>query len=140
MIGSDHTAATLSFCVARLLGAKHEFTEKGPNKTQLWRRGIIRQDEVVLQVEDLIATGDTVRAVRLGLRQGNRCPINFFPAVLTLAHRSEEQLIDRIYPILSLRHYDMQMWPRNKCPLHTKGSVAIHEPQFNWGKLTGNYS
>lgn len=140
VIGSDHTAATLSFCVALLLGAKHEFTEKGPNKTQLWRRGIIRQDEVVLQVEDLIATSDTVRAVRLGLRQGNRCPINFFPAVLTLAHRSKNQLIDNIYPILSLRHYDMKTWPRDQCPLHDQGSVAIHEPQFHWGRLTGNYS
>lgn len=140
VIGSDHTAATLSFCIALLLGAKHEFTEKGPNKTQIWRRGLIRQDEVVLQVEDLIATGDTVRAVRLGLRQGNRCPINFFPAVLTLTHRSENQLIDIIYPILSLRHYEMNTWPRDKCPLHDQGSVAIHEPQFHWERLTGDCS
>ncbi|MFA4845528.1 MAG: hypothetical protein WC654_03150 [Patescibacteria group bacterium] len=36
VIGSDHAGATLSFAVASLLNAQHDFTEKGPDKTQVY--------------------------------------------------------------------------------------------------------
>ncbi|MDD5726567.1 MAG: hypothetical protein PHC53_04165 [Patescibacteria group bacterium] len=137
VIGSDHTSATFSYEVAKLLGASHAFTERGPDKSQIWRRGVIGQNEIVLQAEALISTGKTAKAVRQALRAGNPHPINFFPAVLALASRSNNHLIDGIYPILGLRHYEMQTWERAQCPLHQQGSVSIHEPQHRWHMLTG---
>jgi hypothetical protein len=137
VIGSDHTSATFSYEVAKLLGARHEFTERGPDGTQLWRRDIIGPHEIVLQAEALIATGSTVKAVRHALRTGNPHPINFFPAVLALANRSNLHVIDEIYPIISLRHYEMKTWERTACPLHQKGSISIHEPKHRWHMLTG---
>lgn len=139
VIGSDHTSATLSYEVARLLKAKHDFTERGPDKTQLWRRGVIGPDEVVLQVESLIASGATAKAVRHGLRTGNKHPINFFPAVLALAHRANFWKIDHIYPIYPLRHYEIRTWDRAQCPLHQQGSISIYEPQHHWSQLTASY-
>jgi len=137
VIGSDHTSATLSYEVAKLLGANHEFTERGPDKTQIWRRGVIGPQEVVLQAEALISTGQTVRAVRQALRTGNQYSINFFPAVLALANRSKIHMIDEIYRIICLRHYEMQTWERAQCPLHQKGSDSIYEPHYGWHMLTG---
>ncbi len=138
VVGSDHTSATFSYEVAKHLGAKHQFTERGPDGSQLWRLDTIGPQEIVLQVEALISTARTVKAVRHGLRIGNAHPINFFPAILTLASRSKEHMIDDIYPIISVRHYEMDSWTRDDCPLHKEGSVSIHKPEHHWHMLTGN--
>jgi orotate phosphoribosyltransferase len=137
VFGSDHTSAVFAYEVAKLLGAKFDFTERGPNKTQLWRRGVIEPHEIVLQAEALIATGRTAKATRLALRQGNHHSINFFPAVLAVVNRSNADLIDHIYPIVSMRRYNMKTWARSQCPLHEKGSHTIREPQYSWPVLTG---
>ena len=66
VIGSDHAGAALSHEVARFLEAQHDFTEKGPDKTQVWKRFTIDPDEPILQVEELITTTGTLQAVRDG--------------------------------------------------------------------------
>src|SRR3989338_4293866 len=64
VIGSDHASAVFSYEVARRLGLKYDFTEKGPYNTQVWKRFEIDSDEVVLQVEELVTTTATLGRVR----------------------------------------------------------------------------
>ncbi len=145
VVGSDHAGATISFEVARHLKAKHDFTEKleikDPEtgevveKKQLWERHTIEPDEVVLQVEELITTLGTLRAVREGIREGNPNPVTFVPVVLTLVHRSDVYEFEGA-PILYLRHYDIKSWEPEECPLCAAGSKRIR-PKQNWAELTG---
>lgn len=135
VVGSDHAAADISHSVAIMLGARHDFAEKGPDKTQVWKRFAIGPDEVVLQVEDLITTSGTFMAVRQGVRLGNEQPIQFAPYVLAVVHRSEVLDIEGS-PILYLAHYDIEVWDPGKCPLCAKGSKALR-PKQNWHELTG---
>jgi orotate phosphoribosyltransferase len=135
VVGSDHAAATLSYAVAVQLGVKHDFTEKGPDKTQVWKRFVVAPDEVVLQVEDLITTTGTLREVREGIRGGNPCPVNFAPACLALVHRSETYSFEGA-PVLYLVHYDIAVWESSDCPLCAAGSRRIR-PKQNWAELTG---
>lgn len=135
VVGSDHAGATISYEVARQLGVLHDFTEKGPDKTQIWKRFTIDPDQVTLQIEELVTTTGTLQAVRDGLRQGNAGPIKFFPAVLTLVHRSNTYKFDGA-PIRYLRHYDIQTWSPEECPLCAQGSKRLR-PKQNWAELTG---
>lgn len=135
VVGSDHAAAAISHSVAILIGARHDFTEKGPEKTQLWKRFTVKQNEVVLQVEDLITTSGTFLAVRQGIRQGNEYPVLFAPFVLAVVHRSEVNEIEGS-PILYLAHYDIATWDPSDCPLCAQGSKALR-PKQHWRELTG---
>ncbi len=91
VVGSDHAGATFSHSVAREFRAQHDFTEKGPDKTQLWKRFVIEPGEVVLQVEELMTTSGTLAAVRQGIRQGNPhlFAVTFAPVAAVLVHRSD---------------------------------------------------
>lgn len=134
VIGSDHAGATLSYRVAEWMNAQHDFTEKGPDKTQIWKRFTIEPDEVVLQVEELITTTGTLEAVRKGVRDGNPYKVQFAPAVMTLIHRSDIYEFEG-NPILYLAHYDIKVWDPKDCPLCAAGSERI-KPKQNWAKLT----
>jgi len=135
VIGSSYAAITLSFAVAELLNAEHGFTEKGHNKTQVWKRLEIFPGQKVLQVEELITKTTTLEAVRCGIREGNPNPVQFIPFVITLIHRSEIYEIEGS-PILHLIHYDIENWTTNECPLCKKGSKKILEPKKHWKELT----
>ena len=134
VIGSDHAGAALSHSVALQLKAMHDFTEKGPDQTQVWKRFEIQPDESVLQVEELITTTGTLQAVREGISRGNHHPVKFFPAILTLVHRSDITEFEGS-PILYVRHYDIQTWDPKDCPLCAQGSKRI-KPKQNWAELT----
>lgn len=135
VVGSDHAGATLSFAVAQIMGAQHDFTEKGPDKTQIWKRFVINPDEPILQVEELVTTTGTLQAVRDGLRRGHSHQLKFFPAVLTLVHRSQAHEFEGS-PIIYLRHYDIETWEPADCPLCSQGSKRLR-PKQNWAELTG---
>lgn len=135
VIGSDHASATLSFAVAAQLGAQHDFTEKGDNKTQDWKRFVIEPHEVVLQVEELITTTATLQAVRNGVRKGTPYQVNFVPLSLALVHRSDTYEFDGA-PISFGVHFDIQTWDPSVCPLCAAGSERVR-PKQNWNKLTG---
>lgn len=135
VVGSDHAGATFSYAVAAKLGAQHDFTEKGPGKTQIWKRFVIGPDEVVLQVEELMTTTHTLQAVREGIRAGNPGPVRFFPLSLGLVHRSLVYEFEG-GPILFFRHYDIRKWKPEDCPLCKAGSKRIR-PKQNWAELTG---
>ncbi len=134
-IGSDHASATLSFAVSSQLGIQHDFTEKGPEGTQLWRRFPILEGERAFQIEELVTTLKTFRAVRAGVRQGNPRPVQFTPFVFTLVHRSNEYFLEDS-PVHYVVHYDIQTWDGpDACPLCTAGSKRLR-PKENWAELT----
>jgi len=135
-IGSDHAGAALSHEVGRLIGCRHDFTEKGPDKTQLWKRFTIEPDEVVLQVEELVTTTGTLKAVREGIRTGNAHPVQFASVVATLVHRSQEYELEGA-PIVHLVHLDIEVWDPDKCPLCAAGSKRLR-PKQNWTELTAH--
>lgn len=136
VVGSDHAAATLSFAVASHYGAQHDFTEKGPDKTQLWKRFEIGRDEVVLQVEELVTTTGTLQAVRDGLRRAHpEHEVQFAPVVACLVHRSPTYEFEGS-PIVSLIHFDIQTWAPEECPLCAAGSPRVR-PKHNWAELAG---
>lgn len=135
VVGSDHAGATLSYAVASFLNAQHDFTEKGPDKTQVWKRFEIKPGENVLQVEELVTTTGTLQAVRQGLRAGNPHPVTFAPLTLCLVHRAPVYEFEHT-PIVSLVHCDIQTWTREECPLCAAGSPRVR-PKQNWAKLTG---
>ncbi len=135
VIGSDHAGAALSHSVAIRAGALHDFTEKGPDKTQLWKRHQIEPNQVVLQIEELMTTSATLQAVRDGIRSGNSTSVSFAPIVGVLVHRSEVTEIES-QPIAWFVHYDIQTWDSpDVCPLCAQGSERIR-PKQNWVKLT----
>jgi hypothetical protein len=134
IIGSDHAAATLSFAVAYHMQSKHAFTEKGPDKTQLWKREVVGLAEIVLQVEELVTTTTTLERVRAGIIEGNPSPVTFADASLTLVHRSSSYEFDE-RPILHFRHYDIAVWEPEDCPLCAAGSPRLRLKQ-NWAALT----
>lgn len=136
VIGSDHAGAAFSHSVATRLGARHDFTEKGPDKTQRWNRFEIQPGETVLQVEELVTTLATLRAVREGILSGNSAPVNFLPIALTLVHRSDQYAFEG-GPILYQVHFDIQTWSPEECPLCAAGSKRIEEPKRHWAELTG---
>ena len=137
VVGSDHAGAVFSHDVARWLGARHDFTEKGPNGSQIWKRLTIESFEKVLQVEELVTTCGTLHAVRQGLTDGGKRKVSFKPYAATLIHRSDQYHVDEACtePIIFLAHYDIQTWEPEKCPLCAQGSKAIKEPKKNWAEL-----
>lgn len=134
IIGSDHASAVFSYEVARRFGVQYDFTEKGENKSQIWKRFAIQPDEVVLQIEELITTTKTLVEVRKGIRAGNPHTVQFAPFVFTLVHRSDQFEFEGS-PIHFVRHYDINSWDQKDCPLCAAGSERI-KPKANWAKLT----
>lgn len=135
VVGSDHAGADFSHAVATWLLTQHDFTEKGPNKTQIWNRFMIEPGEAVLQVEELVTTTGTLQAVRDGIRRSHPHPVKFAPIVATLIHRSHVYEFEGA-PIIYLAHYDIETWEPEWCPLCKAGSVRLR-PKQNWARLTG---
>ncbi len=135
VIGSDHAGAALAQNVACWLGAKSDFTEKGPDKSQFWKRFQIEEGEVVLQVEELMSTSLTFGKVREGIRAGNPTPVTFAPVAGVLVHRSNVWDFDGT-KILAFSHYDIESWTPTECPLCPAGSKLIAEPKKHWLELT----
>ncbi len=135
VVGSDHAGADFSHSVATILNSQHDFTEKGPDKQQLWKRFTIEPHEIVLQVEELMTTSGTMQAVRKGIREGNSHPVNFVPMVGVLVHRSDVYEFEGD-PIVYLVHYDINVWNPLDCPLCKGGSKRL-KPKQNWAELTG---
>ena len=115
--------------------AQHDFTEKGPNKEQIWQRFVIEPEETVLQVEDLVTTTGTLQAVRDGIRKGNPHPVKFAPVVMTLVHRSNVHEFQGT-PILYFAHYDINTWDPDECPFCKAGSLRLR-PKQHWAELAG---
>lgn len=138
IIGSDHAGATLSFEVARQLAVRHDFTEKGDSKSQVWNRFVIGSQERILQVEELVTTSLTLDEVRKGVRAGNPNGVTFMPYVMALVHRSSAVQFEG-GDIHFVRHYDINTWDPADCPLCARGSKRL-KPKANWRELTAEYT
>lgn len=136
VVGSDHAGAVISHSTAIALGTKHEFTEKFESTQQLWKRVALESTEIVLQVEELITTTQTLQAVREGIRSGNTNPVTFAPVVLTMIHRSPVYELEGS-PILYLAHYDINVWEPSECSLCAQGSQRLR-PKQHWKELTND--
>ncbi len=137
VIGSDHAGAALSHDVGEFLNAKTDFTAKeqvAGSKRHLWNRHLIKPEEKVLQVEELVTTAGTLEAVRKGIREGTPHEVTFAPFALTLVNRSNVTEIEGA-PILHLVHYNIATWDAAVCPLCKEGSKTI-KPKQNWAELT----
>lgn len=134
VVGSDHAGAAFSQSVATWMDAMHDFTVKGPDKTQLWERFTIEPGETVLQVEELMTTAGTLQAVRAGIRKGNPHPVTFVPFAAVLVHRSEVTEIEGA-PVVHLVHYNIRTWEPEECPLCKAGSKRVR-PKTHWDELT----
>jgi len=135
VIGSDHAGAVFSQNVAIWLNAQHDFTEKGTEKAQEWKRFKIKEGDVALQVEELMTTSDTFLRVREGIRRGNGSPVTFAPVAGVLIHRSSVQQIEDTV-IVPFAHYDIRVWDGpDVCPLCKAGSKRLR-PKQNWAELT----
>lgn len=137
VIGSDHAAATISYEVAKQLGAKHAFTEKrkeGKDEFQDWKRETIGHNELVLQAEELVSTTTTLERVHDGIVIGNANPVRFADISICLVHRSPDyQFAGK--PIVYLFHYDIHQWKPEECPLCAGGSKRLR-PKQHWAELT----
>lgn len=135
VVGSDHAGAALSYEVARQLMVMHDFTEKGPDGTQIWKRFQIEPNSVVLQIEDLITTTKTVSAVRRGIQRGNDALVDFAPYIGVVVNRSGETTIEGSR-IVALTTLTIQTWEPGDCPLCAVGSKRLR-PKQHWAELTG---
>ncbi len=135
VVGSDHAAATFSFAVASFLNAQHDFTEKGPHKTQIWKRFTIQPNEVVLQAEELINTNATVLRVQDALAEGNSSPITYAPVIIGLINRSSQDTIGDT-KIISLLNEPIWISDPKECHLCAAGSPRVRAKQ-HWEMLTG---
>ena len=135
VIGSDHAGAVFSQNVAIWLNAQHDFTEKGEEKLQNWKRFKIKPGEIVVQIEELMTTALTFQEVRRGVRAGNETEVTFAPVAGVLVHRSNVWQIEdtKIVPFV---HYDISVWEPANCPLCKEGSRRLR-PKQNWAELTG---
>lgn len=141
VIGSPYAAITLSYEVAKALGAVHAFAEKDPSdpkgKKMVWRRMVIPPGARVLQIEELITTSGTFKEVRRAIEQGNSEPVEFLPVVGVLVHRPPKLPADygdvQIIPLI-----EKEVWavdPKD-CPLCKAGSRRVR-PKSHWAELTG---
>ncbi|MEA3249066.1 MAG: hypothetical protein U9Q03_01765 [Patescibacteria group bacterium] len=138
VVGSDHAGAVIAHQVAVELGAKFDFTVKaddGVQKRQIWRGHVIRPDERVLQVEELITTTATLQAVRRGVIESMGDSVRFNPCILTIVNRSGLTSYEG-RPIVALAKYSINTWLQEECPLCEGGSPRVR-PKDDWRLLNG---
>lgn len=145
VVGSDHAAATFSYEMAKVFGARHDFVEKDPNdpkgKRMRWKRLTIPEGSIVLDVEELITTSKTFKEVRRAVEEGNSEKVNFLPIVGTIIHRppglpARYEINGTEVKIVSLVEKEVWAVDPNECPLCKAGSNR-YRPKTHWKELTG---
>jgi orotate phosphoribosyltransferase len=138
VVGSAYAAITLSFEVARLMGAVHGFTQKDPKdeKKMIWVGPTIPEAASVLQCEELVTTRGTTDKVRKAIEIGNPYPVKFLPDILTIVHRPESISDADMVTIAALIRREVKTWEPAACPLCQAGSQRVR-PSKNWAQLMG---
>jgi len=141
VIGSPYAAITLSYEIAKDLGAIHGFTEKDPinpeKKRMLWKRMTIPENSTVQQAEDLMTTMRTAIEVRRAVQEGNSEKVNFLPFVATLIFRPPDLSVDTGgIEVLALVEKEIWAVDPKECPLCKAGSLR-YRPKTHWQELTG---
>ncbi len=142
VVGSPYAAITFSYEIAKYFRAVHGFCEKSPidSKKMVWRRDTIPASANVLQIEELITTGSTLRKIREAVTLGNPNPVKFLPIVGTLVHRPPDlsvryEINGQKIKVVSL--IEKEIWAKDpsECPLCRAGSKR-YRPKTHWKELT----
>jgi orotate phosphoribosyltransferase len=109
--------------VARALGVRHVFAERGPDRQMTLRRGFrIAPGERALIVEDVITTGgSSLEVAELVRRLGGQVV-----AAVSIIDRSGGAA-DLGLPRAALATLAVEAWPPDQCPLCARG-VAVEKP------------
>lgn len=109
--------------VARALGVRHIFAERGPDREMTLRRGFrIEAGERVLIVEDVITTGgSSLEVAGLVRRLGGEVA-----GAVSIIDRSGGAA-DLGVPRASLATLTVEAWPPGQCPLCARG-LAVEKP------------
>lgn len=107
--------------VARALGVRHIFTERGDNRKMLLRRGFaIESGERAVVIEDVITTGVSTREVVELLQAGGAT----VAAAASIIDRSGGAA-DVGVPRAALATLQVETWQPGDCPLCLQGLPAI---------------
>jgi len=124
VVGPAVGGIILAYEVARQLGARGIFAERGGNGAMLWRRGFtVHAGERVLVVEDALTTGGSVRKVIEAVRAAGGEVVG----VAALVDRSGGA-VDLGVPMRALLTMRIDTWPPSDCPLCRAG-VALVAPK-----------
>ncbi len=140
VVGSSYAAITISYEVARKLGTEYAFAEKSDTPKEFtFKRWTIPEGAIVLQIEELITTLQTVTAVREAIEKHNKYRVEFLPMIGTIIFRPSsfsnkyfigKQEID----IISLFQKEVWAVAKKDCPLCNSGSIR-YRPKHNWSLL-----
>lgn len=139
VIGSPYAAITFSHEVARILGTKHGFPRKAPDKKMVWKDWQIPEGSKVLQIEELITTLGTTMNVRESIFEGNEAEVVFRSIIGAIVHRPPELPICYENGIRVVSLIETPVWAVDPedCPLCVQGSKALRpREKGNWEKLT----
>ena len=142
VFGSPYSSILLAGDVARLLNVKVYVPEKDPTDP-VGKRMIFKPDDPIpsgstlLQIEELVTTGDSCEASKQAIITGNPHPVNFARQVGVLVHRPPK--IVRALPdgrvIMPFIERQVDACEPADCPLCAQGSIPLSPKGDNWAKL-----
>ena len=139
VVSSAYSAIVFGHEVAKELGVIFMNTEKDPAdaKKQLWQRQTIPLGSVVLDVEELVTTTQTLLAVRRAVTEGNANEVKFLDIAGAGILRPAKLLSDYDgIKIVSLVPTEIQNFKPEECPYCKAGSPR-YKPKTHWKELTG---
>lgn len=129
----------ISLARSQVRSCLRAYTEKetaGARKTMVFRRTTIHPTELVLLVEDVLTTGESVELTEIAVAAANGY---VFSLVAVLVNRSGRTQIGG-KKIVALIDRPMPMWTPDECPLCKEGSEAIRpKGKDNWARLNATY-
>ena len=133
---SSEKGRDISHIIAEFLKAKHYSTIRCAGRTQKWECPVlIKPGETVLQIDEVIVTGQNPTAVRNAINKVHPYKVKFVPYIGAVVSRSKkgEMFEDQPAQILSLMRFDYEIWD-DSCPLCKGGSPKM-DPLKDWDKL-----
>lgn len=141
--GSDSSGLGLSKDVANLFKCRWNPMQKvkprrpGEGEQQTWEKMVIKPDETVLHIEELMVTSTTAQRVRNGINGAHvNYPIKFVPFLPVLVLRPEVRKPVQIEGtnIIAPLYFETQVVDPavDTCPFCAEGSEAIKPKGKNW--------
>jgi orotate phosphoribosyltransferase len=141
ILGSAYAGITISYELARKMGARHVFAEKSCIKLKefVFGRWTLPEGSVVLQAEDLITSMHTAFAVRKAVEHQNKFAIEFLPIIAAIVFRPPDLSWKYSYgnqeiDVISLIKKEVWAVCPDQCELCKKGSI-LYSPKYNWEVL-----
>lgn len=149
VVGSATGSTVLAEAIAAQTGARFIEMVKGEDKAQIWKEGQppLREDDVLLHVEELTSTLATPGRVREGIEAfhaGLPYKVNWLHRFVVGVDRRPLGLSSKL-PVVStstavmLTQFPSQLYEPDKCPMCQAGSIPIRprgNDGANWKLLT----